>query len=834
MLKKIIFLFMLSFTLMIDAQVNPGASCGQAGCSSSGTYNNLSGVPSMGAYSCLGSTPNANWLAIGIASNGSVHLVLTQVTNSGSPIDVDFALYGPYTSVAAGCPIGPGTLTVDCSYSASSTENIDIANAIVGQVYILLVTNFNGQSGTINIQQNSTLPSSGGINCSINIGATTSQTPSTCGQPNGTATVTPNGGFAPYTYSWSAPGNPTSQTITGLTPGTYTVTVNSSPNPATGQIVNPVTATVTVLNTNATYTASSTAASCANGNNGTATASFNLPGGNVGITATYLWNDPLAQTTQTASGLIPGPYSCTLTLSNGCTGVANTTVQSNPVNYSGTTTLVSCPGGSNGTATAIMTPVVGILSYSWNDPLAQTTATATGLMAGPYTCTFTSTIGCTGTVNLTVTEIPGMIATITNQSDVTCNSGNDGMIDINVTQGTAGYTYSWDNSTSTTDIANDLFAGANTATITDANGCVETITGILGEPTPLSIMVLTAPTQICSEDDILLSVSGTGGSSPYTFTWTENGTFIGTGTSILVDPVTTNTQYCVRMSEACGSPVKDSCTMITFPTPIVAGILPNKTEDCIPGFFEFANTSTNSNEIATTYFEFSDNSSYLEIGTDSTSNTFNQPNLYSCNMTITSIFGCVYTGFFNNLIDVKPLPTADFTFSNNPATIFETGIQLQDRSSIDVVAWEWFSPGSSPSYSFAKNPSFVFPEGEVANYPITLLVTSEYGCIDTVTYIMQIIQDVIFYAPNTFTPDGDDHNQSWEIFVEGIDIYQFDLFIFNRWGEVIWESHDPKAKWDGTYNGQIVQSGTFVWKASAKDLVNDEKYEFSGYINVMR
>jgi gliding motility-associated-like protein len=150
------------------------------------------------------------------------------------------------------------------------------------------------------------------------------------------------------------------------------------------------------------------------------------------------------------------------------------------------------------------------------------------------------------------------------------------------------------------------------------------------------------------------------------------------------------------------------------------------------------------------------------------------------------------------------------------------------------VTWEWFSPGSSPSYSSSENPSFVFPEGEIGDYPVTLLVTSEHGCVDTVTYIMHIIQDVIFYAPNTFTPDGDEHNQSWEIFVEGIDVYDFDLFIFNRWGEIIWESHDSKEKWDGTYNGQIVQSGMYVWKASAKDLVNDGKYEFSGYINVIK
>lgn len=830
---KIVFLA-FGFTLSITsfAQVSPGSSCNSAGCSSTGSYQNLTGVPSMGSYSCLFSTPNPNWLAIGIGSNGTVHLVLTQTTASGSLIDVDFALYGPYTSVSAGCPIGPSTPTVDCSYSASATEYVDIANAISGQVYILLVTNFNGQPGTISLQQNPSMPSTAGTNCAINFSATTTSTPATCGQATGSVSATPVGGYAPYTYSWNIPGNPTTQSVSNVTPGTYTVTVTSSPSPS-GQTVNPTTATVTVGNSNATYSATSTPASCLTGNNGTATANFNLSGA-TGVTATYLWNDPAGQTTQTATGLLPGGYICTVTLSNGCSGMATTNVQANTVTYSSTSTLINCPGGSDGTATATMNPVIGSLSYSWNDPTTQSTQTASGLTAGTYSCTITSNIGCTGTTTVTVSEIPGMIASVINSSDVTCNSGNDGIVEIGVTQGTPPYLYSWDNSISTSTIANDLYVGTHTVTITDNNGCAITESETINEPLPLKINMLTSPTQICPEDDITLNVTGTGGSSPYTFTWRESGNIIGTGTSITVDPLVTNTQYCVTLSEVCGSPIHDSCTIITFPEPIIPSITPNKTEDCVPGFFEFANTSSNSGEIATTYFEFSDGSTYLEQGSDSTSNTFTIANLYSAEMTIMSIFGCVYTDSFVNIIDVKPLPVADFTFSSNPATFFETSIQLQDRSSVNVIDWEWMSPGSSPSYSYSANPVFTFPEGEVGDYPVTLMVTTEHGCTDTITYIMHIVQDIIFYAPNTFTPDGDEHNQSWQIFVEGIDIYDFDLFIFNRWGEIIWESHDPKGQWDGTYNGEIVQSGMYIWKASAKDALNDGKYEFNGYINIIK
>jgi len=551
--------------------------------------------------------------------------------------------------------------------------------------------------------------------------------------------------------------------------------------------------------------------------------------------APYSFNWPaLGDTSQTVTGLIAGTYLVQMTDAIGCVSNATATVTDTPASFSGTPTAVSCPGGSDGTATAIMSPPLGIITYQWDDPAGQTTQTATGLIAGTYTCLVTSDIGCQDIVTVTVSEIPGMIASITDQNDVTCNSSNDGLMEITVTQGTPTYSYSWDNSSSTSNIANDLYAGTHTVTITDANGCTIDVTGTIGEPSRLMVTYITPDSMICAEDDITLLATGSGGSSPYTFTWLENGNTIGTGSSITVDPLLTNTQYCVVLSEACGSPTHDSCMVVTFPTPIDPNITPNKIEDCTPGFFEFTNISTNPAEIATTYFEFSDGTSIMETGTDSTSNTFEIPSFYSCNMTITSIYGCVYTGSFSNVIEVKPLPVADFTFSSNPATFFETSIQLQDRSSLDVIDWEWFSPGSTPSVSNSQNPVFTFPEGVVGTYPVTLMVTTEHGCTDTVTYFMNVVSDILFYAPNTFTPDDDEYNQAWGIFVEGIDLYQFDLYIFNRWGEMIWESHDKNAKWDGTYGGIAVPQGTYVWRASAKDIYNDAKYEFQGHINVIR
>ncbi|GAB5424239.1 MAG: hypothetical protein Crog4KO_13860 [Crocinitomicaceae bacterium] len=547
----------------------------------------------------------------------------------------------------------------------------------------------------------------------------------------------------------------------------------------------------------------------------------------------YSWSN--GGTTQTINNLGAGNYTVTVTDANGCTANASVIVTDTPASFQGSSTLVTCGGGSDGTAFAEMVPPLGNITYQWNDPNMQTTQTATGLSAGQYTCTITSDIGCSGDVIVDVQEIPPLSANITAQSDVTCNSSNDGMITLTAAQGTAPYSYVWDNSASNTNIANDLYVGPHQIIVTDANGCSVTVNGVINEPPALDITFVTPNTQICPEDDITLDVTGSGGSSAYTFTWSQGGNVIGTGDQVTVDPSVTNTEYCVTLSEACGSPTDQECVMITFPTPIEPSAVPDEEVKCIPNTFEFTNTSANGGEIATAYWDFGVNPyTVLENGNDSTSVYFNTVGSYTLTMTVTSIYGCVYVDSVQDIITVNPTPTADFNFSANPATIFETTVTMQDKSSADVVNWSWDSPYSSPASSNLTNPTFVFPDGQVGVYPITLTVETELGCIDTVRYYMNVVEDVLFYAPNTFTPDGDEFNQNWKAEVSGIDEFNFELIIFNRWGQIIWESRDPNVGWDGTYNGQPVQDGTYQWVARVGVPYSDDKLEFNGSINLIR
>ena len=515
--------------------------------------------------------------------------------------------------------------------------------------------------------------------CGINFSATTSQIASTCGNSNGSATVTPSGGFPPFTYLWS-PGGQTTQTATNLSPGLYSVTVNSSDSP-TGQTVNQITQSVTVLNT------------------------------------------------------------------------------------------------------------------------------------------------------------PPLNLVIANQQNITCNSANNGIATITVTQGTAPYTYSWNTSSSISNTASDLIPGTNIFTVTDANFCTETIPVILTEPNPLAITFVSPDAMICSESTINLSAVGIGGSTPnaYTFTWTENGIPIGNGSTFNVDPINTGNVYCVTLSEQCGSPSPpEQCLTITFPTPIIPDVIVNDSKQCLPGDFLFSNTSINGSEIATMDYSFSNGFAYSTTNLNPLSAIFPYAGVYSVDLTVTSIYGCIYPSQIPNIIEVTPLPIAGFTISKNPATWFETTIQTNDVSFGNISSFVWSSVGASNITSNGNSAFISYPEGITGNYDIILLVTDSEGCIDSSILTMEIVPDIIFYTPNSFTPDDDEHNQSWIFYIEGIDFANFSLQIYNRWGEVIWETNDVVAQWDGCYNEIKVPAGSYPWKASFKAIDNDDKIQRTGLINVIR
>jgi len=105
------------------------------------------------------------------------------------------------------------------------------------------------------------------------------------------------------------------------------------------------------------------------------------------------------------------------------------------------------------------------------------------------------------------------------------------------------------------------------------------------------------------------------------------------------------------------------------------------------------------------------------------------------------------------------------------------------------------------------------------------------------TYTVTVIEcdPLIYWVPNCFTPDGNEFNQLWgPIFTSGHSTDHFELFVLNRWGEIVWKSNDPAGKWDGTYNGQKCQEGVYIWVVKFDMLNTDEKRIDHGHVTLLR
>ena len=203
-----------------------------------------------------------------------------------------------------------------------------------------------------------------------------------CGLGNGVATVTVVSGSSPYSYLWNDTSASTTATITGLPNGNYNVTVTD----ASGCVVMDFVAINTIPGVQAT--ASSTPASCGQPN-GSATVS---PFGGT-LPYTYLWNDPSAQTTTTATGLNAGTVKVTVTDAIGCTGTASAGVGFETVTVD-ITTVGTGSSSCTGIAITSITGGTAPFTYLWDDPSSQTTSMANGLCSGTYHVTLTDTDGC--------------------------------------------------------------------------------------------------------------------------------------------------------------------------------------------------------------------------------------------------------------------------------------------------------------------------------------------------------------------------------------------------------------------------------------------------------
>lgn len=379
------------------------------------------------------------------------------------------------------------------------------------------------------------------------------------GGSTGSSTVTATGGTAAYTYSWN--NGKTTATATGLAAGSYTVTITDAKacsKTASVTITQPATALTSSVTTTTTNCGAATGTANATATGGTGT-------------YTYTWSN--GKTTANITGLAANTYTAIVTDANGCTSttVANVLNTGAPTASVTSTNVTGCFGGKNGSATVSATGGTGALTYSWNTSPVQTTATATGLVAGTYSVKVTDANGCIVISSAIITQPTAIISSATSVKASTCTAG-DGSLSVTVSGGSSPYTYLWSNGKTAATITG-LLAGNYTLTITDSKSCTIAVVDTVNCVAAALVVTTSVVNVKCNGAKTGSATATPVGTPPYSYTWstspvqtTATATGLGAGT------------YTVTVKDANGT--KTQTVTVTDAAAIVPNTTASNTTSC--------------------------------------------------------------------------------------------------------------------------------------------------------------------------------------------------------------------------------------------------------------
>jgi len=399
-------------------------------------------------------------------------------------------------------------------------------------------------SGTVTISLTATGPDGceGTSNLPIAIGgleATTSISQPSCGERNGSVTVTVTGGAAPLQYDW---GNayPDAPTLSNVGKGVYIVVVrdaNGCSATATAELSNTGDLDISFQSQNASCNGASDGTILLQANNGT-------------FPYIYQWPNNIS-TSATASNLATGNYQVTVSDATGCTNVANISI-SEPTPIQATISTTNSCEATGGQATVSVAGGSPGYSYTWNDPTLQGSSTVSNLPNGTYTVTVTDAAGCTATATASIST--NSLAISASATQLGCGGQSGGSASVSVTTGTAPYSYSWSNGITNLETISNLSEGAYSVTVMDAAGCTATATTTVSNNT-LTINANATSTGCNGSSNGTANVSIIKGTAPYSYAWSNGVTNVETISGL------SEGAYSVTVTDAAGCTATTSTTV---------------------------------------------------------------------------------------------------------------------------------------------------------------------------------------------------------------------------------------------------------------------------------
>ena len=709
------------------------------------------------------------------------------------------------------------------------------------------------------------------------------------GDCDGTVTSVAGGGTGTLTYSWDSGTSTNSANQIGLCAGTYNLDVtddNGCLIEETVIITEPTEVVVNVVGSNA---------SC----NGVCDGDLvTVASGGIGL-LTYLWDNGPSVNSPSQNDVCAGTYNLDVTDENGCLAEATVIITEPDVltvNVTGTNVLcnAACDGSLTATAAGGTTPYL----FAWSGGPTPAVANQTDVCAGNYTVDVTDFNGCSVDATIEITEPDALDLTVSG-TNLTCFEVCEGTLSSLVTGGTGAYTYNWDagpsvNSANQTDVC----AGTYNLDVTDDNGCLIEGTVVVTQPTELTLAV-SGTDIICHNDcNGSLSAVASGGTGAYTFLW-DGGPSVNSANQVDVCPGDYNVQVsddngCIvngnhfivnppTLSSLIDAPLDfcaNTCTG-ALSLNVFGGVLPYSyqwtstngssynTEDLVDvceGDYDVEITDANGcvitnaevlqplspfadftgvnftgcppvistlEDLSTTGdgtiiqwdWDFGDGGRSSE---QSPSYEFQNSGDYVVELTVTTDLGCSDVATMPVTLDVWEHPEPYFIWTPIQPDYFNAEVDFTDLST-NAVSWEWHI--GDEAVETRQNPDHEFEDAGL--YDVKLIVESSAGCIDSITQIVEVLDVLTLYVPNAFTPNDDGNNDVFNLKGDGFD--QFELFVFNRWGEVIFNTQNIQNKWNGRVNntGDLVQIDTYVWKINVKD-TRGKLHERIGKVTVLK
>ncbi|MFY9309430.1 MAG: PKD domain-containing protein, partial [Bacteroidia bacterium] len=730
----------------------------------------------------------------------------TAVINAGPPpftltaTATTINCYGDSASVNLVASGGAGTLT----YSGDDTTNL------AAGTYNYTVTDTNGCIATAQVTVAPGPPL-------FTLSATTTQI--ACF--GGTASVALNvtGGLGTIVI--------TGDDTTNLYAGTYNYTATDS----TGCTAT-VQAVIAAAPDSLIASITATQISCFGLNDGAATAVI------VGGTSPYQFLWQTGATTASVTGLVQGTYSVGVMDDRGCTA-SDSVVISEPLEIvlSGTTVASTC-GLNNGSATVSASGGTGTLTYSWA-PYGGTAADADSLFADDYTVTVTDSSGCQQQTVLTVSSSSFLIANFGVSAG--CQNSLTLFSDSSVASpGSTITSWAWDfgDSSPPDSLVNPSHAFINsgsqnvTLAITSSAGCNASVT------LPVNVHALPVAdftsTKVCAGMPTVFNDASTvAGDTISNWDWDFGET---NASSTLENPLYTYSapgDYTTTLIVTSGNGCKDTTNALVtvYANPVVQFSV-DDSSGCVvhcPWFTDL--TSLPGTSITSWQWNYGDGSPF---GSNMTGeHCYTGSGSYTISLTVTTAQGCTSTGTQNNMITVYQLPTADFGFSpSSPVPLIAADIDFTNQS-IGSSSWLWdFGDQNDTTGSNEQHPSHIY--SDTGTYCITLIAMSNEQCADTIEYCLIVEPEFTFFIPNAFTPfDSQGTNDGFSGY--GTNIKEYDMWIFDRWGNMIFHTSDLEVRWDGKANKgkEMAQRDVYVYLVKLVDFRGGE-HQYRGTVTLVR